>query len=59
MAGTMNVRVKTVDQVAVVSMESGLDGRNNSCPPSTLMGPAPGRLNGVRPRWPEQWVRFG
>ena len=41
--------------VVVVSMESGLDGRNN------LRVHDPGqavnqRLNGVRPRWPEQSI---
>ena len=37
----------------LVSMESGLDGRNNrriTTPPE----PERHRLNGVRPRWPEQ-----
>ena len=36
-----------------VSMESGLDGRNNSTCHQTHK-PTNQRLNGVRPRWPEQ-----
>ena len=38
---------------AVVSMESGLEDRNNSSMPSTSFE-ALSRLNGVRPRRPEQ-----
>ena len=38
-----------------VSMESGLDGRNNGIGLSTPIGRLC-RLNGVRPRWPEQLV---
>ena len=39
--------------LAAVSMESGLEGRNNpTAAPSTAMTPA--SLNGVRPRRPEQ-----
>ena len=55
MAGTMTQRLSPATNCCSVSMESGLDGRNN-----------PGRLsarelfmtclNGVRPRWPEQWT---
>ena len=36
-----------------VSMESGLDGRNNTAAHSHPRAEAI-RLNGVRPRWPEQ-----
>ena len=40
-----------------VSMESGLDGRNNvHC--SRCVSPSVLRLNGVRPRWPEQLCRI-
>ena len=39
-----------------VSMESGLDGRNNPRVLSLLPRRAKTRLNGVRPRWPEQWL---
>ena len=38
----------------IVSMESGLDGRNNLAR-VTGMSRMTIRLNGVRPRWPEQW----
>ena len=38
-----------------VSMESGLDGRNNS-PIDWPQHTIPRGLNGVRPRWPEQYL---
>ena len=39
----------------LVSMESGLDGRNNPCSPRVFWLTLIGCLNGVRPRWPEQY----
>ena len=41
---------------ASVSMESGLDGRNNELVSYSNLF-SNGRLNGVRPRWPEQSCR--
>ena len=38
-------------------MESGLEGRNNSATSSSTRSPASHRLNGVRPRRPEQFQR--
>ena len=53
MAGTiLHTIVPPVDGV-VVSMESGLDGRNNEARVA-LRVPRRRCLNGVRPRWPEQ-----
>ena len=40
-----------------VSMESGLEDRNN-IPPSSPNYPGNHRLNGVRPRRPEQFSKF-
>ena len=53
MAGTIASPVKVSRPPAIVSMESGLDGRNNDevlAHHSTFVR----SLNGVRPRWPEQ-----
>ena len=58
MAGTMN-SLKVFELIGTaVSMESGLDGRNNSRRTSSLIR-AGTCLNGVRPRWPEQSCRVG
>ena len=54
MAGTMAWGGTEVKRPRTVSMESGLDGRNNPMQPNQR-NPHPQRLNGVRPRWPEQW----
>ena len=55
MAGTMR-RVRPLPGSLIdVSMESGLDGRNNSLSRFSEC-PGSGSLNGVRPRWPEQFV---
>ena len=53
MAGTMNLHVLGPERNYYVSMESGLDGRNNMRVGGTLQA-LNLRLNGVRPRWPEQ-----
>ena len=42
--------------LAIVSMKSGLEGRNNS-PPATTSNAGMRGLNEVRPRRPEQWPR--
>ena len=47
--------VKMQTLLIVVSMESGLDGRNNGGLPAAVE-PGHSGLNGVRPRWPEQWI---
>ena len=53
MAGTIFVDRNFMNAELKVSMESGLDGRNNAgCVALTVA--QRGRLNGVRPRWPEQ-----
>ena len=53
MAGTMT-HVHRLEVIRErVSMESGLDGRNNTASPNPLMSGSLS-LNGVRPRWPEQ-----
>ena len=48
--------VNETNETASVSMESGLEDRNNR---NTICRgkPASGRLNGVRPRRPEQYQR--
>ena len=53
MAGTMIDLYYVSSNMTSVSMESGLDGRNNGrgWNPSDPCSPC---LNGVRPRWPEQ-----
>ena len=53
MAGTMMLGIEWNNYDFDVSMESGLDGRNNlpGYPGRSRKGT---RLNGVRPRWPEQ-----
>ena len=57
MAGTMRWQEAFAEMVQAVSMESGLDGRNN-LPTGGDHGVGPGLgLNGVRPRWPEQLPR--
>ena len=57
MAGTI-VRDRFGEDVdnELVSMESGLDGRNN-CEDRLDQSRQAYRLNGVRPRWPEQLVQ--
>ena len=56
MAGTIQ-RVRRMDRRSgIVSMESGLDGRNNRLQLSQTISQTV-RLNGVRPRWPEQFPR--
>ena len=57
MAGTM-VAARVRVRVHGVSMESGLDGRNNVESVAQTAG-AFSRLNGVRPRWPEQFQDHG
>ena len=56
MAGTIVQSFILSREIIGVSMESGLDGRNNCSGivdrPETKIG-----LNGVRPRWPEQFHR--
>ena len=52
MAGTMN-HVAIQYTATGVSMESGLDGRNNQNVQIQHTAAVRG-LNGVRPRWPEQ-----
>ena len=42
-------------RVIFVSMESGLDGRNNVCVCENVCKFVSVCLNGVRPRWPEQY----
>ena len=54
MAGTMGSLLMGPVPKVTVSMESGLDGRNNAY--REVFGrPMSKCLNGVRPRWPEQW----
>ena len=53
MAGTMKILGGDREEQQEVSMESGLDGRNNVLE-KTLLRVWNGCLNGVRPRWPEQ-----
>ena len=53
MAGTMEEHCGAICRVARVSMESGLDGRNNDHDLRSRRSQKTG-LNGVRPRWPEQ-----
>ena len=54
MAGTIGGGVGGGPGSTSVSMESGLDGRNNA-PSGTHPSRAAVSLNGVRPRWPEQF----
>ena len=55
MAGTMRLRLCLGGPQKLVSMESGLDGRNNIL--YTFASSSRNScLNGVRPRWPEQWT---
>ena len=53
MAGTIHERREETRTETPVSMESGLDGRNNGVLAHGA-GPEGHSLNGVRPRWPEQ-----
>ena len=53
MAGTIDLNGEESSFVAGVSMESGLDGRNNRIGRMRDLFQCR-RLNGVRPRWPEQ-----
>ena len=56
MAGTISPRAHSSVSRHIVSMESGLDGRNN--PNGWKRSPtSPPGLNGVRPRWPEQFAQ--
>ena len=55
MAGTITTHAGPGRAGSVVSMESGLDGRNNVPDPQDRRL-TPHSLNGVRPRWPEQSV---
>ena len=53
--GRNNVRLRRRPVMSKrVSMESGLDGRNNGVEMTTEQ-PIDSGLNGVRPRWPEQF----
>ena len=55
MAGTISLETDAIHELldALVSMESGLDGRNNLIADMSKES-YPKSLNGVRPRWPEQ-----
>ena len=49
----------TAGQLDPVSMESGLEDRNNKANATVRRSSSlPARLNGVRPRRPEQWYVF-
>ena len=57
MAGTITLAKLHLNSLYGVSMESGLDGRNNE-PPTARSASMYLGLNGVRPRWPEQLIPF-
>ena len=55
MAGTISALNGLAQLGFTVSMESGLDGRNNVFGKAYQTEEGIWSLNGVRPRWPEQW----
>ena len=57
MAGTIQNHVNDAIGFRMVSMESGLDGRNNIATPKKFWFQR-ASLNGVRPRWPEQYAEL-
>ena len=54
MAGTIRGTANGIRAAIEVSMESGLDGRNNAAERARVLAWSDLCLNGVRPRWPEQ-----